>query len=70
MNEKWFLINKVNCKYEHNTFLQNRIFLLFQFCLSLGVLICLNVISIETLDLDTKKKLVSTVEKISTVLKS
>ena len=33
----------------------------------LGVSICLDVVSIETLDLDTEKKSVSTVEKISTV---
>ncbi len=38
--------------------------------LTLGVSICLDVVSIETLDLDTKKKSVSTVEKISTVSKS
>ena len=38
--------------------------------LSLGVSICLDVVSIETLDLDTEKKSVSTAEKISTVSKS
>jgi hypothetical protein len=37
--------------------------------LSLGVSICLDVVSIETLDLDTEKKSVSTAEKISTVSK-
>ena len=36
----------------------------------LGVSICLDVVSIETLDLDTEKKSVSTAEKISTVSKS
>ncbi len=44
--------------------------LFFYLILSLGVSICLDVVSIETLDLDTKKKSVSTVEKISTVSKS
>jgi hypothetical protein len=38
-----------------------------KFTLRLGVSICLDVVSIETLDLDTEKKSVSTVEKISTV---
>ena len=36
----------------------------------LGVSICLDVVSIETLDLDVVKELVSTVEKISTASKS
>ncbi len=35
-----------------------------------GVSICLDVVSIETLDLDTDKKLVSTIEKILTISKS
>jgi hypothetical protein len=38
--------------------------------IALGVSICLDVVSISTLDLDTVKKLVSTIEKISTVSKS
>ncbi len=38
--------------------------------LSLGVSICLDMVTIETLDLDTEKKSVSKVEKISTVSKS
>jgi hypothetical protein len=38
--------------------------------ITLGVSICLDRVSIETLDLDTKKQSVSTVEKISTVSKS
>jgi hypothetical protein len=38
--------------------------------ISLGVSICLDVVSIETLDLDVVKELVSTVEKISTASKS
>ena len=38
--------------------------------LGLGVSICLDVVSIETLDLDVVKELVSTVEKISTASKS
>jgi hypothetical protein len=38
--------------------------------LRLGVSICLDVVSIETLDLDTEKKSVSTAEKISSVSKS
>jgi hypothetical protein len=37
---------------------------------SLGVSIGLDVVSIETLDLDVVKELVSTVEKISTASKS
>ncbi len=37
---------------------------------ALGVSICLDVVSIETLDLDTEKKSVSMVKKISTVSKS
>ncbi len=41
-----------------------------QLKLRLGVSICLDVVSIETLDLDTEKKSVSTAEKISTVSKS
>ena len=41
-----------------------------RFSLSLGVLVCLDCVSIETLDNNTVKKLVSTVEKISTVSKS
>jgi hypothetical protein len=36
----------------------------------MGVSICLDMVSIETLDLDTKKWSVSTVEKISTSTKS
>ncbi len=39
-------------------------------CVRLGVSICLDVVSIETLDLDTEKNSVSTAEKISTVSKS
>ncbi len=42
----------------------------YRLIISLGVSICLDVVLIETLDLDTKKKSVSTVEKISTVSKS
>jgi hypothetical protein len=38
--------------------------------LSMGVSICLDMVSIETLDLDTKKRSVSTVKKISTSTKS
>jgi hypothetical protein len=38
--------------------------------LTLGVSICLDVVSIETLDLAAKKGSVSTVEKILTVSKS
>ena len=38
--------------------------------LTLGVSICLDRVSIETLDLDTGRELVSTVEKISTLSKS
>ncbi len=38
--------------------------------LTLGVSICLDVVSMETLDLDAKKVSVSMVEKISTVSKS
>ncbi len=38
--------------------------------LTLGVSICLDVVSIETLDLDVVKEWVSTVEKISTASKS
>jgi hypothetical protein len=38
--------------------------------ITLGVLICLDVVSIKTLDLDAKKGPVSTIEKISTVSKS
>jgi hypothetical protein len=38
--------------------------------LSLGVSICLDVVSIETLNSDTGKKKVLTVEKISTISKS
>ncbi len=37
---------------------------------SLGVLICLNCVSIETLDLDIVKKFVSTLKKILTFSKS
>ncbi len=41
------------------------LFFLILYCsVTLGVSICLDVVSIETLDLDTKKKSVSTVEKI------
>ncbi len=42
----------------------------YKILISMGVLICLDVVSIETLDLDTGKRLVSTVEKISTLSKS
>ncbi len=45
-------------------------FVLKLYKLSMGVSICLDVVSIETLDLDTEKKSVSMVEKISTVSKS
>jgi hypothetical protein len=45
-------------------------FIQIMFFLTLGVSICLDVVSIETLDLDAKKGSVSTVEKISTVSKS
>ncbi len=38
--------------------------------LRLGVLICLDMVSIETLNLDVVKEWVSTVEKISTASKS
>ncbi len=41
-----------------------------RFSLSLGVLICLDCVLIETLDLNTVKKLVLTVDKILTVSKS
>ncbi len=42
----------------------------YKILISMGVSICLNVVSIETLDRDTGKRLVSTVEKISTLSKS
>jgi hypothetical protein len=38
--------------------------------LSLGVSVCLDHVSIETLDQDTGKEPISTVEKISTLTKS
>ncbi len=42
----------------------------YKILISMGVSICLDVVSIKTLDLDTGKRLVSTVEKISTLSKS
>ncbi len=42
----------------------------YKILISMGVSICLDVVSIETLDLDTGKRLVSTVEKIRTLPKS
>ncbi len=42
----------------------------FGYNISLGVSICLHRVSIESLDLNKKKKLISTVEKISTVWKT
>ena len=50
--------------------LNKTITVLLKVIIRLGVLICLEVVSIETLDLDTEKKSVSTVEKILTVSKS
>ncbi len=47
-----------------------KIIIKYKISISMGVLICLDVVSIETLDLDTGKRLVSTVEKISTLSKS
>ncbi len=52
------------------SFINIIIILLFNEKLSLGVSICLNRVSIESLDLDIVKKFVTTVEKISTGFKS
>ncbi len=50
--------------------LNKTITVLLKVIIRLGVLICLDVVSIETLDLDTEKKSVSTAKKISTPKKS
>jgi hypothetical protein len=70
-----FMFKMVKCWIDFTSilflfFINIIIILLFNEKLSLGVSICLNRVSIESLILDIVKKFVTTVEKISTGFKS